>query len=374
MTDSTLSLLWDSTRLRLLVEIEPAGQRLGRRPRGRDRPAERERAPAHSSRRAAGQRLVERNGRGSRSPRPASVLAAPREPGARDARGRRGGASRARRARGRHDPHRRLDDPRRLPAARHARLLPPRPPERHRRGRDRLDRRDPRPAARRAGSSSPSSARPTADERVELEPFLSRRDRRRRQARARSRLRNGRASPETLAEQTLLVREAGSSTRQVSERALARSRRRAARVWELDSSEAIKRAAREGLGVAFLSRYAVAEEIERGELASFRLGRPTLDRAQPLRRPPRPPPAQPERTRLRRDAHALLRQERGLRGCRASAKTVLTHSYDEREAPLNRGRQRQATSQSRLSAAGTLGAPPIMSAIFRSSRPCQPRS
>jgi DNA-binding transcriptional LysR family regulator len=43
------------------------------------------------------------------------------------------------------------------------------------------------------------------------------------------------------------------------------------RVWELDSSEAIKRAAREGLGVAFLSRYAVAEEIERGELASFRL-------------------------------------------------------------------------------------------------------
>ena len=46
---------------------------------------------------------------------------------------------------------------------------------------------------------------------------------------------------------------------------------RPVRVWELDSSEAIKRAAREGLGVAFLSRYAVAEEIERGELASFRL-------------------------------------------------------------------------------------------------------
>jgi DNA-binding transcriptional LysR family regulator len=46
----------------------------------------------------------------------------------------------------------------------------------------------------------------------------------------------------------------------------------AARV--LDSSEAIKRAAREGLGIAFLSRYAVAEEIERGELEAFRIGKP----------------------------------------------------------------------------------------------------
>src|SRR2546423_11805161 len=48
-------------------------------------------------------------------------------------------------------------------------------------------------------------------------------------------------------------------------------------VWELGSSEAIKRAAREGLGLAFLSRYAVAEEVERGDLESFRLaGRPPL--------------------------------------------------------------------------------------------------
>ena len=48
---------------------------------------------------------------------------------------------------------------------------------------------------------------------------------------------------------------------------------------ELGSSEAIKRAAREGLGLAFLSRYAVAEEVERGDLQSFRLaGRPPLIR------------------------------------------------------------------------------------------------
>ncbi|MGH3070658.1 MAG: LysR substrate-binding domain-containing protein, partial [Gaiellaceae bacterium] len=54
---------------------------------------------------------------------------------------------------------------------------------------------------------------------------------------------------------------------------------RPVRTWELDSSEAIKRAAREGLGIAFLSRYAVAEEIERGELEPFRIaGRPSLER------------------------------------------------------------------------------------------------
>src|SRR5438876_231078 len=52
-----------------------------------------------------------------------------------------------------------------------------------------------------------------------------------------------------------------------------------ARVWELGSTEAVKRAAREGLGVAFLSAYAVAEEIERGELDVFRLrGRRPLTR------------------------------------------------------------------------------------------------
>jgi molybdate transport repressor ModE-like protein len=83
-------------------------------------------------------------------------------------------------------------------------------------------------------------------------------------------LRAGRARPRELAEQTLLVREEGSSTRRVSERALAASGIWPARTWELDSTEAIKRAAREGLGVAFLSRYAVAEEVERGELEAFR--------------------------------------------------------------------------------------------------------
>src|SRR5919201_49385 len=64
-------------------------------------------------------------------------------------------------------------------------------------------------------------------------------------------------------------------------------------VWELGSSEAIKRAAREGLGVSFLSRHAVAEEVERGDLEVFRLaGRPPLRRsfsiARLAGRPPSP--------------------------------------------------------------------------------------
>jgi molybdate transport repressor ModE-like protein len=92
-------------------------------------------------------------------------------------------------------------------------------------------------------------------------------------------LRDGRARKSELRAQTLLVRERRSSTRRVSERALADAGIWPDRVWELDSSEAIKRAAREGLGIAFLSRYAVAEEIERGELEHFRLaGRPPLER------------------------------------------------------------------------------------------------
>jgi molybdate transport repressor ModE-like protein len=77
----------------------------------------------------------------------------------------------------------------------------------------------------------------------------------------------------------LLAREAESSTQALADTELRSANVTTAGTWELGSSEAVKRAARAGLGFAFLSRYAVAEEIERGELAHFRLaGR------QPLRR------------------------------------------------------------------------------------------
>lgn len=116
------------------------------------------------------------------------------------------------------------------------------------------------------------------DRRVELRPFLT--DELVGMARpGLLRLRGNAAAPADLEGQTLLVRERSSSTRHVSERALALAGYRPRRVWELDSNEAIKRAAREGLGIAFISRFAIAEELERGELESFRLaGAPPMER------------------------------------------------------------------------------------------------
>jgi molybdate transport repressor ModE-like protein len=90
-------------------------------------------------------------------------------------------------------------------------------------------------------------------------------------------VRDGTVDPAALSSQMLLSRERESSSRELSEVALAAAGVRSAGGWELGSPEAIKRAAREGLGFAFLSRYAVAEEVERGELESFRLaGQPPI--------------------------------------------------------------------------------------------------
>jgi len=82
-------------------------------------------------------------------------------------------------------------------------------------------------------------------------------------------LRRGRVTVEQLASQTLLVREPGSSTRAIAERFLARVSYRPSKRWELDSNEAIKRSVRAGLGIGFVSRLVVAEELERGELEAF---------------------------------------------------------------------------------------------------------
>jgi molybdate transport repressor ModE-like protein len=92
-------------------------------------------------------------------------------------------------------------------------------------------------------------------------------------------LENGTLDPARLASLTLLSREPGSSSRSLVEAELRAAGASPAERWELGSPEAVKRAAREGLGVAFLSRYAVAEEVEAGQLESFRLaGRPPLSR------------------------------------------------------------------------------------------------
>src|SRR5918911_2010377 len=92
-------------------------------------------------------------------------------------------------------------------------------------------------------------------------------------------VREGVVAADAVASQTLLVREPGSSTRAVAERYLARVGYRPVKRWELDSNEAIKRSVRAGLGVGFVSRLVVAEEVERGELVEFR-----LEGAGPMRR------------------------------------------------------------------------------------------
>ena len=85
---------------------------------------------------------------------------------------------------------------------------------------------------------------------------------------------------ERLTEQTLLVREPGSRTRATSERYLARAGFAAAKVWELDSNEAIKRAVAARLGIAFLSRLVVEDELARSELVEF-----SVAGAEPMQRP-----------------------------------------------------------------------------------------
>jgi molybdate transport repressor ModE-like protein len=92
-------------------------------------------------------------------------------------------------------------------------------------------------------------------------------------------LRRGRVSLRDLTPQTLLVREHGSSTRAVAERYLARADYHPAKRWELDSNEAIKRSVRAGLGIGFVSKLVVDEELDRGDLVSFQ-----LEDAEPMRR------------------------------------------------------------------------------------------
>ncbi|MDQ4042027.1 MAG: LysR substrate-binding domain-containing protein, partial [Actinomycetota bacterium] len=93
-------------------------------------------------------------------------------------------------------------------------------------------------------------------------------------------LRRGRARLDALAGTTLLVRERGSSTRATADRFLARAGYRPAKRWELDSNEAIKRSVRAGLGIGFVSRLVVEDEVERGDLVAFRVeGVPPMRRA-----------------------------------------------------------------------------------------------
>ena len=102
----------------------------------------------------------------------------------------------------------------------------------------------------------------------------------------RLKLRRGGARLVDLADETLLVREHGSSTRAVAERYLAKVGYRPAKRWELDSNEGIKRSVQAGLGIGFVSRLVVADELDRGELVAFRVeGAEAMRRSVLLLRP-----------------------------------------------------------------------------------------
>jgi molybdate transport repressor ModE-like protein len=293
ITDSTLALLWDSTRLRLLVELDRHGSVSGAaRAVGIGQPSASEHLRLLEA--AAGQPLVERNGRGSRLTEAGRVLAS------------HAGQALASLAAGEEELHA-------LAGLESGRihigasttpgvyLLP---------ATLGCFRRDHPNVSVEVEIASTGEiierllvgrlqlalvGETPVDDRVELEPFLTDEIVGIAKPGALD-LRRGRVKPDSLATETLLVREASSSTRQVAERALHAAHVEPARIWELDSAEAIKRAAREGLGVAFLSRFAVAEEVERGELESFRLaGQPKIERRLYIARLARRPASPSER-------------------------------------------------------------------------------
>src|SRR5262249_35138798 len=94
-------------------------------------------------------------------------------------------------------------------------------------------------------------------------------------------LRRRRVSLKQLAQQPLIVREAGSGSRWCLEQALARvgkSLHDLRIVLELGSNEAIKEAVLRGLGAAFVSNLAVQKEIQAGQLHALRVTRLPLER------------------------------------------------------------------------------------------------
>jgi molybdate transport repressor ModE-like protein len=293
VADRTLSLVWDSTRLRLLVEIDRHGSiSAAAKAIGIGQPTASEHLRVLEG--AAGQRLVERNGRGSRLTEAGQVVAAH----AAQALTTLAAAEEELHALAGLEAGTIHIGASTTPGVY---LLP-----------DTLGcfRRDHPNVAVEVEIASTGEiverllagriqlalvGETEADERIRLEPFLS--DEIVGVAKPGTlSLRGGKLPPRALADQTLLVRERRSSTRRVADRALLEAGVQPGKVWELDSSEAIKRAAREGLGVAFLSRYAVAEEVDRGELESFRLaGRPRIERSLHVARPARRPLTPSER-------------------------------------------------------------------------------
>ncbi len=89
----------------------------------------------------------------------------------------------------------------------------------------------------------------------------------------------GAISPSALEGETLILREPGSGSRSLLEGELRRLGLKLGKSLIMESPEAIKRAVAAGLGLSFISRFAVALELKRGELSTVALKGLRLERS-----------------------------------------------------------------------------------------------
>jgi DNA-binding transcriptional LysR family regulator len=132
-------------------------------------------------------------------------------------------------------------------------------------------------------------------------------------------LKKGALSPERLARERLLIREEGSATRQATERALRQAGVTVQPAMELDHTETIKRAVMAGLGVAFVSRYAVEEELRTGRLRTLPV----------------------QRMKIRRHFHVIHDERRPLSASARAFTAFLEADGGKVAAPSARGPRRQ---------------------------------
>jgi DNA-binding transcriptional LysR family regulator len=85
-------------------------------------------------------------------------------------------------------------------------------------------------------------------------------------------------SVRSLAESPSIMREPGSGTREIVERAFARHRLALHCGLQINSSEALKRAAMEGGGIGWISELCVVEELRSGRLIALKTPRLALER------------------------------------------------------------------------------------------------
>jgi DNA-binding transcriptional LysR family regulator len=84
-------------------------------------------------------------------------------------------------------------------------------------------------------------------------------------------VRRRKVSADELVPERFVVRERGSGTREVAERALSKHGVRPVAALQLGSTEAVKQAVAAGLGLAIVSRYAAADQLALGRIALVRL-------------------------------------------------------------------------------------------------------